>query len=209
MSTWSIVVAAGSGTRYGRAKQYDQLAGRRVLDHALAAARSVSDGVVVVVAAEHESDPEPDVDVVVVGGSTRSASVRAGLAAVAADADIVLVHDGARPLADPALFERVATAVAEGADAVVPVVDLVDSVRHRAGGAVDRSTLVAVQTPQGFRADSLRQAHAAGGEATDDATLVEEIGGKVVLVQGDPDNVKLTRAADLALAEALLAEGAR
>ncbi len=209
MTTWSIVVAAGSGTRYGRPKQYDPLAGRRVIDHAIAAARSVSDGVVVVVAAEHQDVPEPDADVVVVGGDSRSASVRAGLAAVAADADIVLVHDAARPLADPALFERVATTVAAGADAVVPVVDLVDSVRSRDGGAIDRSTLVAVQTPQGFRADALRQAHAAGGEASDDATLVEEIGGKVVLVQGHPDNFKLTRATDLALAEALLTETAR
>ncbi|HUW01966.1 MAG TPA: 2-C-methyl-D-erythritol 4-phosphate cytidylyltransferase [Acidimicrobiales bacterium] len=209
MTTWSIVVAAGSGTRFGGPKQYGPLAGRRVIDHALAAARSVSDGVVLVVASDRAGHAEPGADVVVAGGRTRSDSTRAGLEAVPDDAAYVLVHDGARPLADTHLFGRVVAALAAGADAAIPVVDLVDSIRRRDGGSIDRAGVVAVQTPQGFRADILRRAHASAGEATDDATLVEAIGGKVVLVDGDPDNLKLTRPVDLAVAEALLAQVGR
>jgi 2-C-methyl-D-erythritol 4-phosphate cytidylyltransferase len=116
---------------------------------------------------------------------------------------VVLVHDGARPLADTALFSRVIAAVRAGADAVVPVVPVVDTIRSLDGGAVDRSRLVAVQTPQGFRAEALRAAHRGGGEATDDATLVEAIGGKVVLVDGDRRNLKITEPDDLVVARAL------
>src|SRR4051794_41319434 len=103
---WAIVVAAGSGTRFGGAKQYAPLAGRRVLDWSVAAARSVADGVVLVLPAQDVDDGEhePAVDVVVAGGASRSASVRAGLAAVPDDADVVLVHDAARPAASPRLL---------------------------------------------------------------------------------------------------------
>jgi 2-C-methyl-D-erythritol 4-phosphate cytidylyltransferase len=211
---WVIVVAAGSGRRFGSAKQYEALAGRRVLDWSLEAARTCvtrddagSDpggGVVVVVAATRAGDPEAGADVVVAGGDTRSASVRAGLQAVPAAADIVVVHDGARPLADAALFASVVAAVRAGADAAVPGVPVSDTLRARTGGVVDREGVVAVQTPQAFRAGALRRAHAEGAEATDDASLVERAGGKVVVVDGSPTNVKITRRADLAVAEALL-----
>ena len=89
---------------------------------------------------------------------------------------MVLVHDAARPLASADLFARVVDAVRHGADAVVPVVAVADTLRRRAGGVVDRDELVAVQTPQGFRAAALRDAHATGAEATDDASLVEAAG---------------------------------
>lgn len=201
---WVIVVAAGSGRRFGGEKQYEPLAERRVLDWSLAAARSVADGLVLVVARSHAADDEPGADAVAAGAGTRSGSVRAGLALVPDDADVVVVHDGARPLADAALFAAVVDAVQAGADAAVPGVAVSDTLRLRAGGVVDRDGLVAVQTPQAFRATALREAHAAGAESTDDASLVEAAGGKVVVVDGSPANLKITRPADLVVAEALL-----
>ena len=95
---------------------------------------------------------------------------------------------------------------ADGADAAVPAVPVVDSIRHRAQGALDRSPLVAVQTPQGFVADRLRAAHASGADASDDATLVEADGGSVVVVDGDAANLKITSPLDLQIAELLLGE---
>ncbi len=202
--TWAIVVAAGRGTRFGGPKQYETVAGRRVLDWSVAAARSVSTGVVLVVPRGAEGVEEPAVDVTVPGGDTRSASVRAGLAAVPANATVVLVHDAARPLATPALFAVVLDAVRAGADAVVPGVPVTDALRSRGGGPVDRDQLVAVQTPQGFRADALRAAHAGSPEAADDATLVEATGGRLVIVDGERTNLKVTEPADLIFAAAIL-----
>lgn len=202
---WTIVVAAGSGSRFGQPKQYASLAGRRVLDHSIAAARSTSDGIVLVVPLDRIGDTEPTVDAVVAGGDTRSESVRNGLQAVPDDADIIAVHDAARPLADDDLFRVMVDAVRAGADAAVPAVPVVDTIRHVDGGIVDRSDLVAVQTPQTFGARALRSAHRAGGHATDDASLVEADGGKVVLVPGTAANLKITQPHDLVVAEALLA----
>jgi len=217
---WVVVVAAGSGRRFGGAKQYELLAGRRVLDWSLDAARTVvgpgrtsggggphegpHGGIVLVVAPGHEGDDEPAADAVVAGAGTRSGSVRAGLARVPEDAEVIVVHDGARPLAEPDLFAAVVEAVRDGADAALPGVAVADTVRLREGGVVDRDGLVAVQTPQAFRAAALRAAHAAGAEGTDDASLVEAAGGKVVVVDGSPTNLKITRPADLVVAEALL-----
>ncbi len=206
MSTWTVVVAAGSGTRFGGDKQLADLSGMAVLARAVVSAAAVSDGVVVVVSAERRTEVSGvlsavgGVEAIVDGGATRSASVRCGLAAVPDDAGVVLVHDGARPLATPGLFRRVADAVLAGADAVVPGVPVTDSLRTAGGGVVARDGVIAVQTPQGFNADSLRAAHAGGGEASDDATLVEASGGTVVVVEGEPANLKITRPADLDLA---------
>jgi len=210
-SMWVIVVAAGSGSRFGRPKQYEELAGRPVLDWSVGAARAAAggpgDGVVVVVPPERAAEPAFGADAVVGGGATRSSSVRAGLAAVPGAAEVIVVHDGARPLAGAELFARVVGAVRDGADAAVPAVDVTDTLRRRSGGAVDRNGLVAVQTPQAFRASALRRAHAPEPEATDDASLVEAAGGKVVIVEGSPANLKITRPVDLAVAEALLGFG--
>ena len=145
--------------------------------------------------------------VVVAGGVLRSDSVRCGLDRVPDDAEIVLVHDGARPLATDGVFERVIEAVRAGADGAVPVVDVTDTIRWRGGGTADRRRLAAVQTPQAFRADALRAAHAGGADATDDATLVEAAGATVVTVDGDSRNLKITEAHDLVTAEALLEIG--
>lgn len=205
MSVWAIVVAAGSGSRFGGFKQYELLGHRLVVDWAVAAARSVADGIVLVAPPGRLRAGQEAVDVLVPGGATRSASVRAGLAAVPDDAEIVFVHDAARPLASPSLFASVLAAVRDGADGAVPGVAVTDTVKHVREGTVvttlDRSELVAVQTPQAFRAAALRQAHAGEGEATDDAALVEAIGGRVAVVAGEPANVKLTALEDLAHAE--------
>jgi 2-C-methyl-D-erythritol 4-phosphate cytidylyltransferase len=199
---WAVVVAAGRGERFGAPKQYERLGDRRVLDWALEAAGARADGVVLVVPPDRAGDPEPGAAAVVAGGSTRSASVRAGLAAVPDDADLVLVHDAARPLAPPEVFDAVLAAVAAGADGAVPGLPVTDTVKRVApDGAVvetlDRHALVAVQTPQAFRAGALRAAHAAGGEASDDAALVEAAGGRVVVVPGAPAAAKVTEPGDL------------
>ena len=210
---WCIVVAAGSGRRYGGPKQFEVLDGRRVVDRSVATARQVCDGVVAVVApAAGTLLPDvdvPEADVVVAGGESRAASVRAGLDALPADAQVVLVHDAARPLATAELFRRVIEAVRAGASAVVPAVAVTDTIREVGGGVIDRDRLRAVQTPQGFAVDALRAAHAGASDATDDATLVEQAGGTVELVAGERTNIKITGPDDRAVAEALLAELSR
>lgn len=215
-SVWAIVVAAGAGTRFGGVKQFQELKGRRVVDWAVAASRAVADGVVVVVPADRVGDsslggngpdrqlgPEREAapTLVVAGEASRSGSVRAGLAVVPADAEIIVVHDAARPYASPALFEAVVAAVRNGADGALPGMVLSDTVKRvqdgRVVATIDRTGLVAVQTPQAFAAGALRRAHAGGGEATDDAALVELFGGRVMVVDGDAANIKLTYREDL------------
>ena len=206
MSTWAVVVAAGSGSRFGAPKQYELLGDRRVLDWSLQAARTSCDGVVLVVPPDRAGDPE-DADAVVAGGATRSASVRAGLAAVPMTADTIVVHDAARPLAGAELFRRAIEPVDLGIDAAICAVPMVDTVKQVKDGRVvrtlDRSALVAVQTPQAFRAALLRRAHRGQPEASDDAAVVEAVGGRVTVVEGDPRNLKITGPADLAVAEVL------
>lgn len=203
---WTVVVAAGSGTRFGGTKQYQSLAGKRVLDWSLEAARSVTDGVVLVVPPDRVNDAEPAADAVVAGGETRADSVRCGLVGVPDSAQVIVVHDAARPLATPQLFRQVVAELAgDGAEGAIPTVPVIDTIRSVSGGVVDRSELVAVQTPQAFDASALRAAHSSGAYATDDATLVEFNGGRVILVQGEATNLKITSPADLVAAEAVLA----
>jgi 2-C-methyl-D-erythritol 4-phosphate cytidylyltransferase len=208
---WAVVVAGGTGARFGGPKQFFPLAGARVVDWAIGAALRTCAGVVLVLPeADAAGWSGPRVDVIVAGGATRSASVRAGLAAVPADAAVVVVHDAARPLAGPELFAAVVRAVREGADAAVPGIPVADTLKRVDGdlvvGTVPRDELVSVQTPQAFAAAVLRAVHAAGGDATDDAGLVEAAGGRVVVVAGDPRNLKVTSPSDLELAAALLGE---
>jgi len=198
---WTVIVAAGRSARFGAPKLLEVLGSCRVIDHSVLTAVLVSAGVVLVADDPRVSDGQP-VDVVVAGGESRSASVRAGLAAVPADVEVVLVHDGARPGANAELYSRVAHALADGVDAVVPALAVADTVKRIGGdgrvvGTVDRSDLVAVQTPQGFRRSALLAAHGDGGEATDDAALIELAGGTVVAVLGDAINVKVTEPHDL------------
>jgi 2-C-methyl-D-erythritol 4-phosphate cytidylyltransferase len=206
VEAWAIVVAAGSGVRFGHPKQYAALGGRQVMEWAIDGARASCQGVVVVA---REVDVEtltiPEADVIVAGGETRSASVRAGLAAVPARADVIAVHDAARPLATADVWAKVLEAVAAGADAAVPAIEVTETIKRVQDDAVietiDRHQLVLVQTPQAFRAGVLRAAHAGAGHATDDAALVEAAGGRVVTVPGDRRNLKITEPADLDVAE--------
>ena len=191
-----MIVGGGSGQRFGRPKQYQELGEQRVIDLARAVAEQATDGVVVVV-----PPADADRERAVAGGSTRSASVRAGLAAVPDDAEIICIHDAARPLASVELFDRVIQAVADGADGAIPGIAVADTIKVVADGEVvdtpDRSALVAVQTPQAFRAEILRRAHAHGGSATDDSAMVEAEGGRVVVVEGEITNRKITTPDDL------------
>ena len=209
MEVWAVVVAGGTGTRFGGPKQFADLAGRPLLGWSLQTARKVCSGVVLVLPS---AEGNWDADLVVKGGATRSASVRAGLAAVPGGADVIVVHDAARPLASEALWRSVIGAVRDGAAGAIPACPVTDTIKRKtAAGEVttlDRSELFAVQTPQAFAARALRDAHAGGADATDDAALVEINGGFVQLVDGDPLNIKVTSPADLLVAEMLVKEKA-
>jgi len=210
VSVWGIVVAGGRGSRFGAAKQFARLGGATVLDRSVATTARACDHVVVALPAESGWQPAPPV-LAVAGGETRAASVRAGLAAVAEDAEIVVVHDAARPLASRLLFASVIGAVRAGADAAIPALEISDTVKRVADGhvreTVSRDGLVVVQTPQAFRADALRRAHAAGAEGSDDAVLVEQAGGVVRIVAGEARNLKITVPDDLEIAAALIEVG--
>lgn len=219
---WAVVVAAGTGSRLGATdpKGFVEVAGRRLVDWALAGATRAADHVVAVVPAAVAADPDVVASLVgaervVAGADTRSGSVRCGLAALsgAADEDIVVVHDAARPLAADVIFAAVVAAVVDGADGAVPGVAVADTLKRvdddgAVLATVPRDGLVAVQTPQAFRVGALRRAHASAPEASDDAGLIEAAGGRVVVVPGDAANRKVTTPDDLAVVAALLASGA-
>jgi 2-C-methyl-D-erythritol 4-phosphate cytidylyltransferase len=211
VETWAIVVAAGGGARFGSAKQFARLGASTVLDRAVGTACESCDGVVVVLPPGATWELPAGVRAAI-GGATRSESVRAGLACVPETAEVVVVHDAARPLASRGLFAGVIQAIRAGVDAAVPALPVVDTLKRVRDRdvleTVSREGLVAVQTPQAFRAKALRAAHARDGIDTDDAALVEAEGGKVVVVEGERRNLKLTRADDLELAQSLI-EGAR
>jgi 2-C-methyl-D-erythritol 4-phosphate cytidylyltransferase len=216
----AIVAAAGSGLRLGadRPKALVELAGRPLVAWAVDGLRAggVTD-VVVTAPAEHRAAftaALPEDVVVVDGGATRTASVRAGLAALhhpahPSTATAVLVHDAARPLTPPDVVARVLAALAAGARAVVPVLPVVDTtvVVGDDGvitGALPREPLRRVQTPQGFARATLVEAYRrlpAGAELTDDAAVVHTVGVKVATVPGDERAAKVTVAHDLSLAE--------
>lgn len=216
MSVAAVVPAAGSGSRLGggRPKALRMLGGQTLVERAVASLRAGGAGAVVVAApgpfvAEVRA-LLPGVEVVT-GGATREQSVRAALAALAEDVDVVLVHDAARALAPPSLVARVVAAVRDGAGAVVPLLAMADTIRQvdesgHVVGTVDRARLRAVQTPQGFRRRLLDAAYAAvaAADSTDDASLVERLGHEVQAVEGDPAAFKVTTPFDLRVAAALL-----
>lgn len=218
-AVWAIVPAGGRGVRMGRKKQGLPLWGRPVLRwtlEALAASPGVR-GVVVVVPAEDVGSWRRrlrgcrKVAAVVAGGAERQASVACGLRAVPSAASVILVHDGVRPCVTPALVSRVAAA-ARVDGAAIAALPVAETLKQGADGwvrtTVSREGVWAVQTPQAFRADLLREAHrraaADGVLGTDEAALVERLGVPVRLVPGLPGNVKITRPDDLPLARALL-----
>ncbi len=201
MKIAGVVVAAGSGERFGSAKHLIEVGGVPMWLRGRMLLESAGATEVVVVG---------DVPDGVPGGARRRDSVAAGLAALESGADWVLVHDAARPLATEVLARRVIERLLRGdVDAVVPVVPLRDTIKRIDGDAVvetvERASLAAVQTPQGFRMVALQAAQRSGDDdASDEALLIEREGGRVVTVPGDPNNLKVTYPADLAVVEALL-----
>lgn len=227
MKTIVIIVAGGSGTRFGAQlpKQFLELGGKPVLMRTIEAFGENRDGSFDVILALPQGQMELWRDLcdrhsfavphrVVAGGETRWHSVKNALDNVGdvADVDVIAVHDGVRPLVTADLICRVLDA-ARRDGAAIPVVPLNDSVRQIDGDAshaLDRSSLRAVQTPQVFDARLLVEAYRQPFDATftDDASVVERAGHQVTLVEGDPQNLKITRPMDLVLAEYLLSRDA-
>ena len=206
----ALIVAAGSGSRAGRdvPKQYRRIAGKALLAHAIDhVGHPRIDAIQVVIGAGQEAAYAEAVGdrallAPVIGGATRRESVANGLA-VLDDADAVLIHDAARPFLPGAVIDRLLDAL-ESHDGAVPALPVVDTLTTRDGEQIDRDRLVRVQTPQAFRLDAIRAAHATwtGEEPTDDAQVARAAGLDVVLVEGDPALEKLTYEADFARAEA-------
>lgn len=204
MKIAALVLAAGKSERFGEDKLALAIGGKPVWRWAFEALRGHPRvdwaGIVVQPARVDEFRAlAPDADAVIAGDATRQRSARAGLLATPEDADAVLIHDGARPCVSAGVIDRVIDAIfAHGA--AVPALPVTDTIKERLGGGLrtlDRSTLFAVQTPQGALRSHLLRAHAQAGEnATDDASLLEEIGVVPRMVEGDPRNVKVTTAHD-------------
>jgi len=215
----AVVSAAGRGLRLSEAtpKAFVQLAGKTLLRRTVDALSAVGDVGLIVLVVPQEMLAQVTAEfgdgaLAVSGGVERTHSVRLGMHAalgVVPDAKYVLVHDAARVLTPPQLVRDVVAALRGGAEAVVPVLPLVDTIKTvdangMVTGTPDRSSLRAVQTPQGFRVEVLRRAHAAELVATDDAGLVESMGVAVHTVLGDPMAFKITTPLDLRLAQTLL-----
>jgi 2-C-methyl-D-erythritol 4-phosphate cytidylyltransferase len=213
MSVWAVIAAAGRGERLGldRPKAFANLNGRPLLAESLERLEW-SEWVDSIVVAAPPDWEEPvillaeelgcgKVVSVVAGGASRAASVRAGLAEIAEDAAVTLVHDAARPVLPEDVVERLMTALNEGWDGVVPALPLDDTVKRVDGDriveTVDREGLVAAQTPQAFVWSTLHDAAAGGNDATDCASLVEARGGRIKVVPGDTRLLKVTEPADL------------
>jgi 2-C-methyl-D-erythritol 4-phosphate cytidylyltransferase len=204
---WGVVLAAGSGQRFGLRKQFATLGEQRLVDHAVARTAAACDEVVVVLPPGVSWDGQP-VAAAVAGGTSRAQSVRAALAAVRAAADVIVIHDSVHPVASGALFAAVIAAVRAGADAAVPVLPVTQVIAHQADGClvdvVPKLDLVEVQMPHAFAADALRAAHRDEPEVSDDATLLVERGANVVAVPGERTNVHVTTTDELAMVAKLL-----
>jgi 2-C-methyl-D-erythritol 4-phosphate cytidylyltransferase len=209
MSVVGIIAAGGSGERLGadRPKAFVVLHGREMVEWSVDALGEACDRVLVAVPPEVAGGSGQ-----VAGGDSRSASVRNAVLA-APEASVYVVHDAARPLVTSDLVRRCLDALEPGVDGAIAAARMTDTVKEagtdgRILRTLDRSALWRIQTPQAFRAEVLREAldrdPAALAAATDDASLVEEIGGTVHVVEAPPRNIKVTSQSDLRVAEALL-----
>ena len=219
----ALIVAAGRGERLGsgRPKALVTLGGKPMLEWSVATLRSLAEIEQIVVALPADAlDAAPEGTVAVAGGAVRSQSVREALRA-SRGGDPVVVHDAARPLAPAALFaDALAQLETSGADAVIAAAPVSDTIKEVGDDGrtvtrtLERRRLWAVQTPQVFRREALERALLGADDellaaATDDAWLIEQVGGTVQVVQSGPRNIKVTTPTDLQLAELLLAEVAR
>lgn len=217
MTVGAVIPAAGAGTRLGGGgpKALRLLAGEPLLVHAVRRLRACREVGPIVVAAPVGYEDEVMAllaglgATVVAGGAERQDSVSAGVAALPDEVDLVLVHDAARVLVPLKVVAAVVAALQEGAEAVVPVLPVIDTVKRvdsegRVTATVPRVDLRVVQTPQGFRRAVLERAHASQALVTDDATMVEALGVAVLTVPGSPEAFKVTTAFDLRVAEAVL-----
>ncbi|MEU6700036.1 2-C-methyl-D-erythritol 4-phosphate cytidylyltransferase [Pseudonocardia sp. NPDC046786] len=203
---WAIVLAGGRGARYGRLKQLEELAGARLVDHTVAAARRTCDRVALVLPPGLAWDGAP-VDALATGGDHQSESLRAGLAAVPDDAGILVLADPAHPLAADRIFRAVVAAVRDGADGAVPVVPLLEVAQRVVDGVVvetlPKQDTVLTQSPQAFRADVLRAAHADAPRPVENSGMLAARGHRIVTVPGDPANLHVATAEDLAVVRRL------
>jgi len=222
-----VLLAAGKGERLGAKapKAFVELAGKSLLEHSIfraLATENLKQLIIAVPESHLEQTLEFEkqlsnqgVDIrVVVGGATRQQSVSESLAVLAGGIDIVLVHDSARSLASTDLFNRVAQAVFENQIGVIPALNVADTIKRYKGDVIqetiERSDLVRAQTPQGFPASVLVAAHVgATEEFTDDAALVQSIGGTVMMIPGEEQAMKITTAEDFERAQTYLLAHAR
>jgi 2-C-methyl-D-erythritol 4-phosphate cytidylyltransferase/2-C-methyl-D-erythritol 2,4-cyclodiphosphate synthase len=212
--TAAIIAGAGSGHRLGAdlPKALVKLLDKTLVEHAVAALAPVAQLIIVTAPAGFEDKFKEllgDQVTVITGGVLRSDSIRIALAKIPTDFEYVLVHDAARAIASTELAKSIATELAKGEQAVIPALDVVDTIKEvDASGYVrstpDRSTLRAVQTPQGFVKSVLAHAHSSAEDATDDAALVEAIGIKVKVIAGEERALKITTKSDLTRAAQIL-----
>ena len=212
--TAAIIAGAGSGHRLGAdlPKALVKLLDKTLVEHAVAALAPVSQLIIVTAPAGFEDKFKEllgDQVTVITGGVLRSDSIRIALAKIPADFEYVLVHDAARAIASTDLAKNIVTELAKGEQAVIPALDVIDTIKEvDASGYVrstpDRSTLRAVQTPQGFVKSVLTHANSSAEDATDDAALVEAIGIKVKVIAGEERALKITTKSDLSRAVQIL-----
>lgn len=216
-NTAVIIPAAGSGERLGVGipKALVEIAGQTLIEHAVRNLSRIARLTVIAAPPGYEKQMQELFSnssvVVLSGGQLRSQSVANALTAIPAEIDYVLVHDAARAFAPSDLAERILQELIDGHKAVVPVIDVVDTIKvvDTDGFVVetpDRNTLRAVQTPQGFTAEVLKRAHASGKDATDDAALVAQLGIAVKTIKGEPLARKITTLADLTWARDLVGQ---
>ncbi len=214
MSISVIIPAGGSGERLGAKlpKALVQLAGRTLIEHAVAQMSPIADEIIVAAPKGLERTFQELLGseiIVVTGGITRTESVNAGLRLLSKDAKFVLVHDAARPLASTDLARRIIKELQAGADAVIPGLKVADTIKRvNVDGFVtktpNRAKLRAIQTPQGFTRETLVTAHKLNSEATDDAALVEELDIPVKVILGEDRALKITTPDDLGRAQRFL-----
>lgn len=206
-STWSLVLAAGAGKRFGTPKQFQPLGTRRLVDWSVKRAKATTDGVTLVLPPEVVWDGEP-VDAVVAGGNSHAESVLNGLSNIPETVDVLLIVTSSHPLASETLFRRVLTAMTDRVSSVAPAVPLADAVKYCPGtqvlASVDKSRLMSIQAPSAFRLSELRNAFQLNKDAPEEHELIESDDCTTLTVPGEETNLHITTPLELAMANAIL-----